>query len=306
MAWKRVREFLDGELLGKVKEPDLVKEWLDSLAYSLDGKRLAACIAIDLISGSLETEFYAEVLAYLEKPFDNPSGSFAKALERFPDKGKLVACSAYNQAAVKDGPTYVRVMDLAVFIEYYVTPDYGMTLGDAAEVRHTFLQGTSLEDVKRPWQGGRGRVWLLPLEDFLAHHDPDGNRVATELNDILGLGIEAGLPGANLPELICVHYPENFDVCTCAQPTALDAQWKTSGYYVSYIRQDHWGRTQSCSGKRVSCRERIHGTLEGGLDERYSAHLIGTAGPIAHSRVSLVLQAYRRFRNCWRTEAHEA
>jgi hypothetical protein len=303
MAWKKVRAFLEAALIDRLRDPSLGRDWLDSLVDSLDGRRLGACIGIDLRSGAVQSELYVEVLNCLARPFVDPAEAFARALEGFPARKDLIARSAFNQAACNDSLSYVRVLDLAAFIKFYASPGYSYSLGDAMEVRRIFLEefdGKTLEDVKTPWSGPRDRIWVLPADDLSQHEIPgDGDQTARVLNDVLGLGKEVGLPPSTPPELIYVRYPKDYDACACAQPTALDAEWsRRGGYYLSYANLDHWGRTQSCSGRPEYCRERVHGELPSGLDERFSASQIGRTAPVIRNRVALLRQAYRRFSSC--------
>jgi hypothetical protein len=126
------------------------------------------------------------------------------------------------------------------------------------------------------WTAETGIVWVTLAAQLneLIESTPEPRR-ATRAKDALGLSRPSFLT-ADVPiEYVALQYPPAFAE-SCYQPTALDAWWRDPGqYYLSWGREDGWGRTQSVTGLEPQpFKERVHRVFTG-MDGQWSLRYVG-------------------------------
>jgi hypothetical protein len=296
--WKRVAKVLSDKVISMMKDSAKGRKWLAGLEECQDGALLGICIAIDVESGALPGPLFAEILDKVDLSTSDARRAFARAIAKHPSAHNFV-CAGFPAAPLKEDDCYVRVIELLEFIKFYLTPSHYLTLNpaDVAKARKIYFgrkQANSLEDINAWWTGGNGRVWITShkeLDQLLEGHSDEEK--GTIINDSLGLGKKRGGGKDGEPLFMIIKYPRNFSV-GCCQPTTLDTSWtKPGGYYVSYVKQDSWGRTQSCTGTLQRCRERVHSGFKN-LTSEYSALPIGRASKVDEDRSKLLLEAFCR------------
>lgn len=269
-------------------EASAISDWLDTLPTTPEGEVLAASLAIDLLSDALVADDVARIVSRIDLGTTGPAVvEFNRVLSELALGGTLI-CASRLEAAPLDADTYVRTIELSSFVTYYLGPAYGYTTSAAhlEEVRTLFeiLGEWAMGDIDKPFRGARGICWVAPfseLKDILAGSSAECT-VAAALVDTLGLNISAASGAADAPELVIVRYPENFDKILgvpSKQPTSCDATWKPEDVcYISYRKDNGWGKTHSCSGEKDSVRERVHPTIMH-LHDAFVASLIGASSP---------------------------
>lgn len=275
-------------------------EWLNRLEQvdCRDAHRLGYCIAIDVASGALSVEQYAELLDGVNVSETCSRKAFATSPVT---ESRTLKCSSLLAVSTDATQRYVRVLTLGNFVHYY-RRDRTESPDDLAAVHGEHFSGPGPRDlagIKEKWNGEEGVVWVMSKEDL----DPlkrgrTGDELATLLNDALGLYKEetpkdvrdAGMHDAR--EFVGVLYPPGFD--GACPPTTLDATWWNFGsYYVSAGGDDGWGRTVSCSGSNVTIRERVHKTYEGSMAD-FEGFAIGHVTERTENRTALLEIADRR------------
>jgi hypothetical protein len=267
--------------------------WLEEAKVTNNGQRLAVCLAIDIASGALDRTLAASILDRLQSGAKDAEANFASI------QGESTSfTSSFSARVPSTSIPYVRVLELGDFILYYL-PATAETLDEVSveRVRLKYLsdpEGYSLGEITAWWSGSRDTVWITSSEDveWLKQQYPAGEFAST-LMDALGLTFSHGVGSGGKFELVAVTYPTDAPVA-CWQPTALDSGWaRGGGFYLSYVKQDNWGRTQSCSGDLPSIRERIHKKFQGLTDDFYLRGIGNTGKPPA-DEVKLLQAAYER------------
>lgn len=263
MSWEQARRTLE-VVIERMTNPGHGLEWLSRLekADCGDGRRLGYCIAIDVESGAIAPEDYANVLEGMDNRVTCPRKAFGEALARHPRRKDLVCASRLRRTGTE---RYVRILSMREFITFY-KKDRSLAPDDVAAVREEYFSEhvpKDLSDIRECWGGTNGLVWVMSRDEYdgLASIYT-GDALASLLNDRLGLGKEQSKGDNDGRDLVGVRYPDH-SPGTASQPTALDAYWIAFGwYYVSYKEHDGWGRTVSCSGDYEPLRERVHLELE--------------------------------------------
>lgn len=296
--WKRVAKILSERVIRLMKDSAKGRKWLAGLEDCEDGVLLGICIAIDVESGALPGSVFASILDKVDASATNARRAFGRAIAKHPAAHNFV-CAGFPAAPLKEDDCYVRVIELLEFIKFYLTPSHYLTLNpaDVAKARKIYFgrkQENSLGDINTWWTGGNGRVWITShkeLDQLLEGRSDDEK--GTVINDSLGLGKPRGGGKDGEPLFMIIKYPRNFSI-GCCQPTTLDTSWTLpGGYYVSYVKQDSWGRTQSCTGTLQQCRERVHSGFKN-LTSEYSALPIGPASKVDQDRSKLLMEAFSR------------
>jgi len=161
-----------------------------------------------------------------------------------------------------------------------------------ARIRRRYLgaSGGNLSGIDRWWGGRRGVAWILSasaLQRLVGQ--PFIAKAATIVNDAAGLG---HVPST---ELMLIRYPKGFDAfLRVKQPTSFDNDWERPGsFFVSFSKQDGWGRAHSCSGTRPGVPERVHGELKN-LTSDYRTEFLGVVEELKLDRSSLMNEGYHR------------
>jgi hypothetical protein len=307
MSWDKIKKFLLDNVIDSMNDPTRGRKWLNALEKKScpDGKRLGACIAIDVKSGALTGQTFADILDTMDTSpaaLKDACRAFGITLAKHPKQAAFICASQYSGDPLPKTNHYVRVLSLDAFIEFYVQPTYaaiGFDQVSLDDVRTMFFDEpvhSNLGEIEAWWSGRNGNVWVLSYEDLdkLVGQSTGAER-ASLLNDALGMGIDG--KDLHWPELVAVYYPSDLDV-ECRQPTTLDASWDMPGsYYVSYGNFDRWGRTHSCSGERERIRERVHLKFKN-LTRDYSIYQLGIVSDLKVDRNKLLDEAFTRFDEC--------
>lgn len=299
MSWNKVQTVLLDYVVSLMRNEVRGKVWVSKLERCEEGSRLGVCIAIDVLSGALEPQVFADILERVDENKANARHAFAEVVGDPPDP-RLICASRFNIPALGGADVYVRLLELGAFIDFYVGPVYhksSLDPEDVNDVRTDFFTGDATEhwpDITVEWSGRFPRVFVTALDELesLLAGVPDGERGAVA-NDAFGFGLEEGVGEDNKPEFVAVRYTDSAGA-EFYQPTTFDVSWvDAGGYYLSFGDEDKWGRTQSCSGLGGQVRERIHRGFTDSLS-RYKGLYIGVASVPAADRNELLEEGYRR------------
>lgn len=294
--WLAVRSYLRNRLVEVSANRVLWRKaatWVRSLGTTARGRLLASCLAIDLASEAVSPETLLEIVEALDSSGADACLQFAKVLRTHPMHSSWICASRLPCGDPEsDDHCYVRVLELSRFIRYYLKPSTGRSSrpDQAEEVLRQYISdadGQDLSDITAPWAGPSKRVWVLPKEDYVDLVSlADPQHPGTVFQEALGLSYADGIGMNHWPHLISVTYPrQRHGGWNARQPTALDADWTNQpALYVSYPREDGWGRTQNCYQKLYTrhttgyARERVHPSFDG-LTAEFRAADIGLAQP---------------------------
>ncbi len=296
-VWNSIRSIIAERVIPLMATPDNGIAWLSALEVAEDGHRLGACIAIDVLAGAIDSLYFSAVLDKIDLVIPDARHSFAKAVGE-PPPDTLICASRF--CADHSDETYVRVLELSTFIEFYVRPTYykvPFDPEDVNDVREDFFggeAGQSWPDLTVEFSGTFGRVFVTSLTDFEAVlNDAAYDRRGTVVNDAFGLNLDTGVGTDNHPEFVAVKYPQAIEE-TSHQPTTFDVSWVYPGaFYLSFKDLDLWGRTQSCTGKGRQVRERVHKRTVDTM-ARFEGVYIGVSERLSPDRAQLLEEAFVR------------
>ena len=299
MCWVKVQEVLLESVVASMNDTDKGKEWLRKLDVCEEGRRLGICIAIDVLSGALQAQTFADILDLVDETKANARHAFAEATGD-PPPAHLICASKFATPAVSGTEVYVRVLELGAFIDFYVGPvlhKSSLDPEDVNDVRIDFFTDGAEEDwpdINVEWSGRFPRVFVTSLEELEALLEGVGaDKRGEVVNDSFGFGFKEGVGEDHLPELVAVKYADHVGT-QFYQPTTFDVSWvDVGGYYLSYGAKDQWGRTQSCSGTHPAVRERIHRGFSDTIS-RYKGLYIGVAKVPAPNRDKLLEEGCHR------------
>jgi hypothetical protein len=297
MSWEQVKRIITQKLPG----PN-AQIWIEQIEVeenSKDGWRLGVCLAIDLESGALDPEIVETILNAVDPNETDARKAFGIAVSGHPENDRFICSSSLTANPLAQSDSYLRVFTIRNFMRFHVNPNnpHVFDPADVEDVRTSYFEEgatSDLTDIEGSWTGGNGIVWVMSYNDFLElTRGKSREEKGTLINDALGLNYGPSQATNDGNELVAVKYPPEFSN-TCLQPTTLDADWrKDDGFYLSYLKKDGWGRTQSCSGNEAPIRERVHKGLDG-LSVDYVGLTVGPIGPLTPSRANLQTEAYRR------------
>jgi hypothetical protein len=300
------------------------KAWLGSLSIENGGFHLGACLLIDLLVAEKSRDravaepanfahcstclamLIGEVLDHISDDDEGgPVLRFARALEECEsaDRQRWWGSRLVSSEHLQERLVYVRVLELGQFIKHYLrSRAFTLADDDVRTVRQLYLadsSGTSLRGMTEWWSGGRGRVWVLPLEDYEGIvNNQEGIPPATALIDALGLPCTFGLSPDGFPEMIVVEYPSCTDGIRITRPTSLDANWKTEPFvFLAGGPDETWGKTCSRSGRQWSCRERVHDEFRMKMDD-FKVKPVGVASLTPQNSEHVLSQAVSRITEC--------
>jgi hypothetical protein len=293
MNWQLVERIIRDKIIAKMTKPNNGIRWMQGLHTCKDGYLLGVCIAIDVESGALDPKTYADILDGLRLPLKDARLAFGRVVR----SQRFLGLTNFVSTKLNPTDSYVRIMDLVDFIEYYIHPDFKLTSSprDIHIVKAMFFKKrppASLSLIRNWTAGPTGRVWIISNKEYKSLVRGKGEREgSTLLNDAVGLGYKRKV--GKEPEIIALLYPPKFSVGVY-QPTSLDAQWvRPGGYYVAFGEYDSWGRTHSVSGIHQPVSERIHSLFKG-LTHEYRLETVGASRPIKPDRGKLLEEAFRR------------
>jgi hypothetical protein len=287
------------EYLSRNVVPPEASKWLEALVSHDEGKRLAACLAIDLRANALAANLVGSFLLLLDGEFSDGLAAlrgFAAAITQ--DRDNLVCRSALKALPLQQDDNYARVVEIKSFTEFYIAPTYNFFPNAAGiqQVRRMIRRGLRLGSVRRVWRGGMPNVWITSAAELARlgkQSDPD--HPGTVVNNALGLGFQDGGAPDGRPELLVVHYPLDV-VIEAFQPTSLDSPWDSYHHlFVASGEKDGWGKTFSCTGEPPFCPERVHRALDTGLTDGFIVQYIGVSNVLTRDIVKLVEEALKRF-----------
>lgn len=292
MTWGKVAQYLLEKLPPKPK----IRAWIDALPSSPDGELLGLCLAIDIASTALQPTVIGDLLDLIDVSTTDQRLAFHIAYEKHHDQRNLICASLLSCPRLKGDDHYIRIASVEAFITYFVNPSLPgylpLSPSSRARIRRRYLgpAGGSLEAIDRWWGGRKGVTWVISASKFeeLMGSQPLVEP-ATLVNDAAGLGHPLGA------ELMMIRYPKGFDAFLgVKQPTALDSDWEWPGnFFISFGRQDGWGRTHSCSGALPGIPERVHGEIKNPTAE-YTTHALGAVAALEVNRSKLLREGYRR------------
>lgn len=268
---KTVITFLEKELLVKIKNNELkesITKWLKEIETSddNDAKRFLICLGIDLKTGLLKKESILQILTQID--FLNTELNYLREFDLIiaRDGGKQYTNSMCHDKEFAKDKYAVIVYWSKILKKYIEKKSKGLVPVSRSEedkIYHDFFfeKTKSLSNINE-WAGWKGLVWVLPYNDL--RNDlvlpQDKESIINLIIDKTGLNPPSTSPSRLLEndELLYILYPDDFHVM-CYQPTVLSGCWvDTNGLYLSYKRDDGYGRTYSTSGGKYSNKERVH------------------------------------------------
>jgi hypothetical protein len=293
--WRDVENLLTDALVQLLPDPSVTKQWLEALGRSPHGSLLAACIAIDILSGAVAPTTFTSILTHLDPAEPDPLMAFNGALRACPHARELLCASQLPAATLSPPANYVRLLTLREFVTFYLASTHSLSSLDPADLAHArkhFLLAPqlSLSNVRRTWRGSAELVWVTrsdAIERLRATaSNPD---LPTNLNDAFCLGRDPG------EELLAVHYPPGFDaVIRTLPPTTLDANWMTRSLaFLSGPDSEGWGQTHCASGLYKPQPERVHSSFKG-LTDNYHAVYIGPVKAVPLDTDRVLVEAFTR------------
>lgn len=305
MSWEIVRDELLNNVVSLMtaEKQDDGRRWIELLGEETDGKRLGACIIIDIRSGALPAATFASILDCLDFSKEGSRVSarwaFHDAMQNHPanradpSSCQFVCASSFSvQNSSNPQDIYVRVLDVSEFIIFVLNynghSSAALTREDRERAKRMYFKGFDhpWEAIDRMWSGGKGRVFVTALEDLdelISNQTDPGATV----NDALGLGMKGEI------DFVAVKY-EPGTALTVHQPTTLDGNWANDNWYVSCKGHDNWGLTHRCSGVGSAARERVHKALPL-IPEGFSGVHIGPPiAPVQEDRDKLLEDAFGR------------
>lgn len=267
----KIQNCLRDKLLDHISDPglkDQVDAWIQRIIKrnDRDEKRFLICLAIDLNVDFIPAQTIINVFSKLD---------FSKSeFEVITDFDEILAkpgSSHFAHSACRlfshNKDQYACVLYWTKIFRKYIQAKSKSLLPPSKRDEKRiydrfFLENTAgLRDLEN-WAGWKGIVWVLPyneLLDFLRSALPDA-AIANLLIDILGINPPELTPSDvfEYDKLYYIRYPSDFSE-TCHQPTTLCGYWKEPhGLYLSYGREDGYGRTYANSDKESIVRERVH------------------------------------------------
>lgn len=153
------------------------------------------------------------------------------------------------------------------------------------------------------WAGWKGITWVLPLLNLLDNLNKRKELQLTinEIIDKTGLNPPNSSPSKILPndELLYIEYPKDF-TALCFQPSVLSGFWfNKGGLYLSFPKQDGYGRTFSNSAKAHNSKERVH-TWARFDHSKFKLNSIGQPNDLLKRKLSkkIISQALIRYEKC--------
>jgi hypothetical protein len=82
--WNDVKSILASTVIPLMKDPESGKKWVAALENCADGERLGICIAIDVISGSLNPQLFADIIENIDPNSPDVRAEFGKIINEAP------------------------------------------------------------------------------------------------------------------------------------------------------------------------------------------------------------------------------
>jgi hypothetical protein len=272
--------FLLSALSSQGADPDQIGALLAALAQNADGRRMLACLAIDLRTGGMPV---SRLLAAANACVTGGRLDRARFAEEISSGARDAFDACVAASPVADGSAYATLMNFEKFIFFFRVHD-STTSGDVARARELtfFTAAPGRVPDTGPKRGLRGLprpiTWI------------------TRLNDVEALTRDGTLTDGPLPALVerlglpwkpggyhvmIMYYPPGFEShAPIGRPNSICEMWEDPGIFVAAAPDNGWGRT---CGRRDPSHggfpERVHGELpaceEGyGIEVEYLGHVL--------------------------------
>jgi hypothetical protein len=246
---------------------DNFEGWLDKMTNgSNEDKRFLCCLAMELENEIVDPLAYAGLFDSLQV---NETIATQQIEDYLADNHNK---HFYSNVVCKEKIAYVRVMQLSTFLEYFINrSDINdvVTKNDQSNVIREIKRGI-LKNILMPNDGPpfRGVAWILPKSEYIdicSSIKGENKNLADEIVRVLG--IKCNLENTHY---IKINYPEDFDEETY-QPCTINAKFEEDCLFLSYKKDDSFGRTRSLDSddKKQRKKERIHKPLP----DKYRYHI---------------------------------
>lgn len=275
------------------------KSFLKDLSRGNDyEKRLLICIGIDLKNKLIDRKVVKKILDSIDYDACREclhNNSCVRS--NCPNYNITVQCKRrleqYESASVNVLPfegsvsdnsqqlnvRFARVMNAQVFTDFYYNKyniddnylDNRRQLIDLIEdgkLKHFQMPNLAVPKDKRKL------VWTVPIDDIYNVKKNLTNRnskeeLANEIVNRLGLM-------TNDEYYICIEYDSKFNE-TVFQPSHLSTKWTVEHFYVSYKKEDGFGRTRPKTGdeENLRMREKVHFEIKDNSKYKYNIEHLG-------------------------------
>lgn len=262
-----------------------------------DHQRLALCLAIDLEHAVIPAGTVAKIIDLMRVPHISLVDEFDQVLE---DNRSLIIDSNYtDESYPKD--TYSTIFDVEVFINYYLS---SVTTNDIKYVLHLLESGNVVElrkilktTITLTGTKFKELAWVLPYKviEYEFTQLSASEERASKIADNLGKEVTPSSTTDNeKSHLIVCKYPVTFDT-KCYQPSSIHALWRGwhNGLYLSYRKDNGYGKTYATCGSRLGYSERVHRKIvvnSSGFEFMY----IGESAPIAKRIENIIPEGFSR------------
>jgi hypothetical protein len=280
-SWAKVEGILIAELGSRIQDASRLSSLFNNLIRTNDGKRLAISLAIDLAVKAFSAPTVESLVAILNSidPSADARVEFGRLLEASPNRDALYCASQFFATDVGDG--YLTVVSLKKFIDC-AGAAFGYT-DDPEDESLLKLRFASLGPMTATgfgywWSHEHRIVWVTCARRFMDRWtQADPATRASVIKDAMGLPRPPYLLPGHLLDYFAFRYPPGFRR-PLYQPTSLDAWWRDPAWYLSYRKENGWGRTRSISGQRESEWERVHRAFQfESISSEYGLWYLGTA-----------------------------
>lgn len=267
------------------------EQWLNSMqAGSSEERRFLCCLATELRHGIVNADSYVDLFNLLKFEHTVTTEDIEAYLADNHNK------HFFSNVACKERNEYVRVLALSTFMNYFLNrSDFNDVLNPndlptlINEMQKGFYKNVCMPNDGPPF---RGIAWILPKSSYLEIAD-EAERGNTNLAEELvrKLAIRANL---DYPDYIRINYPHDFDEETY-QPCTINAKLDDECWFLSYKKDDNFGRTRPLDSdqKDQRQRERVHKPL--GDKYKYSIEYIGKITRSQSYNGDIADDAYNRF-----------
>lgn len=259
-------EHIVNNLSFNIELQDNFKKWIKKVNnYPIDIKRFFVCLAIDLKNGLVIPDSIIQVLREIDfsKTRPSPLRQFDLIINKNPDKYlPESSCSdlSYKKEKYVSVITWSKLFRKISEQHNSTRPIIPISINDHKFYYELiFKQKYYKLDKIKEFSGWKGLTWITSYEDLkecLRKYSDDTNTV-NHVIDRLGLDpVPKNILGEP-DKYIYIKFPDKFLV-TCYQPTTLYGFWKeTGGLYLSYKKENGYGKTYSTSGKSLPMKERV-------------------------------------------------
>lgn len=256
-----------GRLTNHLDDPSkktAVNGFIQSLIaeHKRQAHRLIFCMGIDMACGALHPDQFCEVILHVISKYPEAGDRKISLFYAFGDSiraiySKNIACSSFK---VEKHDKYVHVISVRKFGKQFQTAlsELGVKLDDDnVDSFYEFLNDQDHKITVSAWKNTNSAIFVAHENDFHREKSKGIHHVL----DALGLIFyNSGTLDSNY---LALHYPE--DVASYYQPCTLNGDWGSASqsrsgnpFFLTYHKEDDYGRTFSVSGSKKPVRERVH------------------------------------------------